>query len=72
MKYELKSEYRMTYNLCHSIKHNNEHRIQKIKDKDTWVAELVKHLTLDFSTGHDLIVVGSTPALGSALDMEAA
>ena len=33
----------------------------------TWVAQLVKHLTLDFSLDHDLRVVKLNPALGSAL-----
>ena len=27
----------------------------------TWVAQLVKHLTLDFSSGHDLKVCGIKP-----------
>ena len=31
-----------------------------------WVAQSVERLTLDFSSGHDLRVVGSSPALGSA------
>ena len=33
----------------------------------TWVAQSVKHPTLDFSSGHDLMVVRSSPASGSAL-----
>ena len=35
----------------------------------TWVAQWVKHLTLDLSSGLDLMVVSSSPALGSSLDM---
>jgi len=31
------------------------------------VVQLVKHLTLDFGSGHDLRVVRSSPALGSVL-----
>ena len=31
----------------------------------TWVAHLVEHLTLDFSSGHDPRVVGSSPLSGS-------
>ena len=34
-----------------------------------WVAQSVKHLTLDFNSGHDLGVVGSSPMLGSMLGM---
>ena len=28
------------------------------KLRDAWVAQLIKHLTLDFSSGHDLMVHG--------------
>jgi len=38
----------------------------------TWVAQLVKHPTLDFSSGHDLRVIRSNPALGSVLSVEPA
>ena len=37
-----------------------------------WVAQSFKCLTLDFGSGHDPRVVGSSPALGSALSMEPA
>ena len=33
----------------------------------TWVPQVVEHQTLDFSSGHDLRVLGSSPALGSML-----
>ena len=36
----------------------------------TWVAQSIKHL--DFSLGHDLIVTGSSPTLGSSLSVEPA
>jgi len=36
------------------------------------VAQSVKHPTLDFSSGHDLGVVRSSPVLGFALGMEPA
>ena len=32
-----------------------------------WVAQSVKNLTLDVGSGHDLVVVRSSPALGSVL-----
>ena len=32
-----------------------------------WVAQSVKHLTLDFGSGHDLSVVRFSPELGSRL-----
>ena len=35
-----------------------------------WVAQLVKHPTLDFTSGLDLRVMGSSPVLGSTLGME--
>ena len=38
--------------------------------KGTRVAQFVKHLTLDFSTGHDLRVVGSSPEMDSVLSMK--
>ena len=31
------------------------------------MAQLVKHMTLDFGSGHDLMVMGSSPALDSLL-----
>ena len=36
----------------------------------TWVAQLFKHPTLDFGSGHDLRIVGSSPMSGSALGKE--
>ena len=36
-------------------------------DVGLWVAELVKHLTLDFGSGRDLMVMRLSPALGSVL-----
>ena len=38
----------------------------------TWVAQLLRRPTLDFSSGHDLTVVRSSPALGSVLGTEPA
>ena len=42
------------------------------KNCGSWVSQLVKCPTLDFSSGHDLTVVRSSPTLGSALSMEPA
>ena len=36
----------------------------------TWVTQLVKHLTLGFSSGHDLWVLGWSPKSGTVLSME--
>ena len=33
------------------------------KSGDTWVTQLVKHLTLDFSSGHDLTVGEFEPCI---------
>jgi len=35
-----------------------------------WVAQLVKHLTFDLSSGFDLRVMSSSPMLGSVLGVE--
>ena len=37
-----------------------------------WVAQMVKHLTLDFGSGHELRVPGLSPTLGSMLSRESA
>ena len=36
------------------------------------MAQLVKHPTLDFSSGHDILVVRSSPTPGSMLSVEPA
>lgn len=46
--------------------------IQKYQLRGTWVAQFVKHLTLNFGSGHDLRVVRSSPASGSMLSEESA
>ena len=38
----------------------------------TWVAQLVKRLTLDFNSGHDISVLGLSLKLGSLLSGELA
>ena len=38
----------------------------------TWVAQLVKHLTFDFSSGHDLRVMELRPPSSSMLGVEPA
>ena len=38
----------------------------------TWVAQSVERPTLDFGSGHDPRVVGSSPASGSVLSMKPA
>ena len=37
----------------------------------TWVAQSVKRLTLDLSSGFDLRIVSLSPSLGSTLDVKA-
>ena len=39
---------------------------------DTWVAHSVRHPALDFSSGHDLRVVRSSPVSDSSLSQESA
>ena len=38
--------------------------------RHAWVAQSVKRTTLDFGSGHDLKVLRSSPALGSALSVK--
>jgi len=40
--------------------------------KGCWVAQLVECPSLDFSSGHDLRVMGSSPKSGSMLSRESA
>ena len=55
-------------------------KVSRLSQKDvSWgrpggsvVAQSVKHLTLDFGSGHDLRVVRSSPASGSMLGIEPA
>ena len=46
--------------------------IKKKKSMGAWVSQSGKHLTLDFSSGHDLGVLESSPASGSMLSRESA
>ena len=46
--------------------------MQEWSNRGTWVTQLIERLTLGFSSGHDLGVVGSSSALGSALNGESA
>ena len=42
----------------------------KLLSRATWVAQWVKHLTLDFGSGYDLKAMRSSPASGSVLGVE--
>ena len=47
------------------------HFFHSLADRGAWVAQSVKHLTLDFSSGHDLTVCEIEPrALGSTLSAQ--
>ena len=41
-----------------------------MKSRGAWLAQLVKHLSLDLSSGLDLRVMSLSPALGSTLGLE--
>ena len=41
-------------------------------DRGPWVAQLVKRLTFDFDSGHDLKVLELSPASGFVLNEESA
>ena len=45
-------------------------RNKTTKEQGAWVAQPVRYLTFDLSSGHDLRVVSSSPALGCALGVE--
>ena len=45
-------------------------KILKIEPRGTWVAQSVKHPTLDFSSGHDLTFARWSPALDSVLTVQ--
>ena len=42
--------------------------INRKKKRGTWVAQLVKHPTLGFGSGHDLMVCGFGPHIGLCAD----
>ena len=50
----------------------SEHRIKKKETWGTWMAQSVEHPTLDFGSGHDLRVLGSSPTSNSMLSGESA
>ena len=49
---------------------SNTNSSQKIKNRGAWVAQSVTRLTLGFGSGHDLMVIKSSPALGSEFSRE--
>ena len=44
--------------------------LPKLCQNSSWVAQSVEHLTLDFSSDHDLRVMRSSPVSLSVLSME--
>ena len=50
--------------VCYSMKYNGAAGIMLIEAWSAWVAQLVKHLTLDFGSGHDRTVCGIKPCNG--------
>ena len=57
-------------NISHTQRIHNKLKINR--ERGAWVAQLGKHLTLDFRSGPDLTVVRSGPMLGSMLSVEPA
>ena len=49
-----------------------ENVFENVPHWGAWVAQLVKHPTLDFSSGHDVMFVSSSPMSGSELSVESA
>ena len=56
----------------HAQNHSLSEQSKNSSIWDAWVAQSVKHLTLDFRSGHDLMDMRSSPTSGSALSMEPA
>ena len=59
--------------LCVTLGHkSNKTRVplENFRVGGAWVVQSFKHLTLDFSSGHDLKAVGSSPMLGSVPNVE--
>ena len=53
--------------LCHELEEDWDYGHicdLKIKKRGTWVAQLVEHWGLDFSSGHNLTVCGFKPLIG--------
>ena len=46
--------------------------VKNSQSQTTWVAQPVERPTLDFDSGHDPRVMGSSPMLGSILSVEPA
>ena len=45
---------------------------RRVQTQGAWVAQSIKHLTLDLGSGHDLTVVRLSPMFGSTLSVEPA
>ena len=54
------------FSQCKKVRKGKETK-KEIGGWGTWVAQLVKHLTLDFGLGHDLTVRRFKPPTGSVL-----
>ena len=48
----------------------NKFKKMKHEQQGAWVVQSIKYLTLGFGSGHDLMVLGLSPALGSMISME--
>ena len=57
--------------LCSDVEGSAQHHLKAI-GWDTWVAHLVKCLTLDFGSGHNFKVMRSSPVSYCVLSMEPA
>ena len=56
----------------HMARHAHTERIRKRIFRGAWVAQSVKHPTLDFYLGNDLRALRLSPVLGSTLGMKPA
>ena len=44
--------------------------IKKLENRSAWLAQSARHLAVDFGSGHDLRIVGSSPGSNSLLSVD--
>ena len=61
----MNTEYKILTPTSESIKCNAGVTLKIVDIRDAWVSQLVRHPTLDFCSGCDLLVCGFEPLVGS-------
>ena len=55
-------------NIVSLLRATESHTLKSLKCRGAWVAQLLEHSTLDFGSGHDLMVHGIEPHMGLCAD----